>query len=74
MDDYKNYIDDCIKELIERATESKKAVKENKDDFKLGYNMAYYEVVSYLIAQAEAFNIRNSLSKEIQNVSPESLL
>jgi hypothetical protein len=63
------YLDDTLKELIQRATEMKK-----KDDFNQGRLFGYYESISLLLSQAEAFQIMESLDKEIQEFIPEQLL
>ncbi len=67
--DYINYLNDSIKQLIESA----KKIDVQKD-FENGILMGYYLSISFLLSQANAFQILNQLDKEIQAFIPESLL
>jgi hypothetical protein len=63
------YLNDTIKQLIQIATEIKE-----KDDFNKGKLFGYYESISLLLSQAEAFQIMEQLDKEIQDFTSEQLL
>lgn len=74
MNSFKNYLEDCLQELVERATQSNLAASKTKEDFEQGRSMAYYEVISYLIEQAEVFDIKKELSDKIRSFNPDRLL
>ena len=67
-DKYKFFLQDICVHLQEKALNSLEI--ENPDHFKLGYNMAMYEVISLIQQQAEVFGISN---KEIalNSLDPE---
>ena len=54
-----NYLFDVIPELVERASAARAEARQKPtaDEFAAGRALAYYEVVSYLLAQLEAFGI-----------------
>ncbi len=54
MNKYKNYIADTIFLINEKIEKLK---KEKKDDYLLGQVMAYYDVITTLVNQANAFDI-----------------
>lgn len=75
-----NYLQDVLHLLIERAQEAAseaKAAKTSgaKDDqlFQDGRALAYYEVVSTMIGQAEVFGLSASTIPEL-GFDPQSLL
>ncbi len=56
-DVFKNYLKDTLQFIVEDALEAKKKAIESKDDFNDGRRLAYYEVVSTLVNQANSFEI-----------------
>jgi hypothetical protein len=56
-DKYKLYLIDLVSILKEEAYEARKKRGPNSDDFYEGRLMAYYEFVSLLKQQADAFGI-----------------
>ncbi len=67
---FKNYIEDCLYELIIRTAEAQTDVQGESSDFSKGRAMAYNEVISYLISQTELFEIKNELKGNIKNFIP----
>ena len=53
----KNYLFDLGMLVCERALEAKESTRESGSEFDLGRLMAYREIVSLMIHQAEAFEI-----------------
>ena len=70
MEKYKGYVIDCLFELIERAldarktAESSRSKKNESTNFESGRALAYYEVISYLLNQTDAFEIKKDILKE----------
>ena len=54
---YKNYLLDLGLLLKENATEAKQQQSTNKREFDEGYLLAYYEVITLMQQQADAFEI-----------------
>ncbi|WP_158861004.1 hypothetical protein [Lunatibacter salilacus] len=66
-----NYIEDSLNQLIDQALE----LRENGDnEFDKGRLYGYYEIISKLLNQAEAFDISKMLSLKVREFNPESLL
>ncbi len=65
------YLEDTISQLIEEALE----LKENaSDEFERGKLFGYYETISKLLNQAEAFGIIDKIPLKWQDFNPEDLL
>lgn len=62
---YKNYTEDCLDEIIERYKNSLHDLEIN--DFNNGVSFAYSEILSYLLNQADAFNIKTEMKDKIKN-------
>jgi hypothetical protein len=71
MKEYELYTLDNISYLIDEAVE---LAKNADDEFKKGKLFGYYEVISHLLNQAEAFGILERLPIKVQEFEPESLL
>lgn len=54
---YQNYLKDLVEILKERALKDKKRSKEKNGEYEKGRLMAYYEFISLLKQQADAFGI-----------------
>lgn len=67
---YKNYLDDCLLAIIEKNKEARNEAERTKEPFAEGKSFAYYEVLDFLLNQAEIFEIINELKTEIKNHSP----
>jgi hypothetical protein len=65
----RHYLNDTIGQLIEMAKET-----ENNDEFNQGILFGYFHSISFLLNQANAFQILDLLDKEIQDFIPESLI
>jgi hypothetical protein len=66
-----NYLEDIINQLIEEALE----LKENaNDEFEKGKLFGYYETISKLLNQAEAFGISDKVPLKWRDFNPEELL
>ena len=70
METYKNYIEDCLEGLIDRATDANHECENNPTDFNKGISIAYYNVLNFLLGQAEVFEIKNKLKKNIIEYVP----
>lgn len=66
-----NYLKDVINQLIEDALELKKNAN---DEFEKGKLFGYYETISKLLNQAEAFGISDKVPLKWRNFLPEELL
>lgn len=71
METIENYIGDTIIQLLEEAIELKKV---SDNEFNKGKLFGYYEVISRLLNQAEAFGISEKLPKRIHEYNLESLI
>lgn len=70
-DTFKNYVEDCLDILIERAEEANQKAKEkNSTDFDKGRSFGYYETLNFLINQAELFHIKSVLKKKVREYEP----
>ncbi len=67
MDKFKYYIENCVEEILERTIEASTNSQENKTEFQIGYTLAYNEVITFLLNQADIFQIKNDLSNKIQD-------
>lgn len=66
-----NFIEEILTQLIEEAGE----IKANAfDDFEKGKLFGYYESISKILNQTEAFGIFDKLPDNIQKFNPEDLL
>jgi len=66
-----NFLEDLLNQLIDSAT----ALKDNKNgDFEKGQMLAYYEIISKILNQAEAFGIGEKLPAKLRDFNVESLL
>ena len=66
-----HYLEDTINQLIEEAFE----IKENaQDEFERGKLFGYYETISKLLNQAEAFGITDKIPLKWRDFNPENLL
>ena len=65
------YLEDTINQLLEEALALKGKVDSEFDKGKL---VGYYEAISKLLNQAEAFCISDKLSERVRNFNLESLL
>lgn len=66
-----NFIEDILNQLIEDAMKIK---NNTNDDFDKGKLLGYYEIISKILNQAEAFNVFDKLSPKLKNFVPEDLL
>lgn len=66
-----NYIEDSLNQLIDEALDLREIAKTEFDKGKL---FGYYETISKLLNQAEAFDISDRLSETVREFNPESLL
>jgi hypothetical protein len=67
MESFKNYIDYCLNELIEREKEATDNAINGTQDFQNGYSLAYKEVITFLVNQADTFQIKHELSEVIRD-------
>jgi hypothetical protein len=61
-----NYLYDVLPELITRAREARAEARrkgKGQDGFDEGRALAYYEVVSYMVGQLEAFGIDRAVAR-----------
>jgi hypothetical protein len=65
------YLCDTLNQLIDDAFELNHNAK---NEFEKGKLFGYYEIISRLLNQAEAFNISNILSEKVRDFNPETLL
>ncbi len=66
-----HYLEDIINQLIEEALE----LKENpQGEFEKGKLFGYYEIISKLLNQAEAFGISDKIPSKWHDFNPEELL
>jgi len=66
-----NFIEEILTQLIDEANEIKPSVS---DDLRIGKLFGYYECISIILNQAEAFGAIEKLPKSLQEFKPESLL
>lgn len=66
-----NYLADIISQLIEEALELR---KNPISEFEKGQLFGYYEIISKLLNQAEAFGISDKVPLKWRDFSPEELL
>jgi len=66
-----HYLQDTLSQLIDEALALK---KDGTDEFGKGKLFGYYEVISKLLNQAEAFGIANQLPSKLRGFNPEILL
>lgn len=66
-----NYLEDIINQLIQEALELK---KNSNDEFEKGKLFGYYEAISKLLNQAEAFGIGDKVPLKWRDFDPEKLL
>ncbi|MEW6773872.1 MAG: hypothetical protein AB1304_07725 [Bacteroidota bacterium] len=67
---YKNYLEDCLEQLIDRSIEVRERSNETKDPFEQGRYFAYYEILVFLLNQAEVFEIKDELKEKIKTFFP----
>ncbi len=76
-DKYMNYVYDLGVLLKEKAIDAKadkdKALDTDEFDYKLGYLMAFHEVISVLKQQADVFDI-DQVEVGLNDIEPESEL
>tara|TARA_B100000809_G_C14932467_1_gene457385 strand:+ start:120 stop:329 length:210 start_codon:yes stop_codon:yes gene_type:complete len=68
----KNYLEDVLTELIREAQLIKSI--DNKSDFEMGRLTGYYEIISVMLNQIEAFNLTNQISNKITDFNAEELI
>ena len=68
--EYLNYLNDVLKNLIERAL----AIKAGSEEFNKGVQFGYYECISHLLNQAEIFDIKENLDQVLQDFDTQSIL
>lgn len=66
-----NYLDDLLNQLLEEALKLKEYAN---DDFEKGKLFGYYETISKILNQAEAFGISDKLHLRWRDFNPEDLL
>lgn len=66
-----HYLEDIVNQLIEEAFEIKKNAE---DEFERGKLFGYYEIISKLLNQAEAFDIVDKIPSNWRDFNPEELL
>ncbi|MFV0530614.1 MAG: hypothetical protein ACK5MD_04165 [Flavobacteriales bacterium] len=65
------FIEEILTQLIKEAEE----IKANaSDEFQNGKLFGYYESISKIYGQAEAFSVFDKLPKNLQEYNPEGLL
>ena len=69
---YRNYIEDCLEELVERLDEAQ--MNKEGGDFELGRAFAYLEVLSFLVNQAEVFQIKGDFKDKLEKLKKYDLL
>lgn len=67
---YKNYLEDCLETLIQRSIECREKSEKTTDPFDQGKSFAYYEILDFLLNQAEIFEIRDEFKERIKSFSP----
>ena len=67
---YKNYLEDCLEELLQRAEEAKITADNSNVDFDKGRWLGYYEAMTYLLSQTEVFEIKDDLKESIREHNP----
>lgn len=65
------YLSDTLNQLLDEALEIKKNIN---SEFEKGKLVGYYEIISRLLNQAEAFGISDKLTERVRNFNLESLL
>jgi len=66
-----NYLNDVFDQLVEESLELKEKAN---DEFQKGKLFAYYEILTKLLNQAEAFGLANQIDKKWRNFNLEDLL
>lgn len=66
-----NYIEEILTQLIEEALEIKEKAN---DDFEKGKLLGYYNAISKILNQAEAFGISDKLPSRLRDYNAEDLL
>ena len=66
-----NIIEEILTQLIEESLELRASAR---NDFENGILFGYYETISKILNQAEAFNMLEKLPTNLQGFSPENLL
>jgi hypothetical protein len=67
-----NYLNDVFEQLVEESLELKEMADD--DEFQRGKLFAYYEILSKLLNQAEAFGFANQIDKKWRDYPYEDLL
>lgn len=67
---YKYFVEDCLEHLIDRSIEAREKSDSTKEPFDQGVSFAYYEILNYLLFQAEVFEIKEELKEKIKTFSP----
>ncbi|KYG80742.1 hypothetical protein [Roseivirga echinicomitans] len=66
-----NYLEDLINQLVEEAYEIK---ANSNDEFEKGKLFGYYQAISLILNQAEAFGLIDRLPLKWRDFKPEVLL
>ncbi len=66
-----NFLADVLNQLIDDASELKLNAE---TEFQAGMLTAYYQVISKLLNQAEAFGMMEGLPEDLRDYEPEALL
>ena len=66
-----DYFEDFINQVIEKAVVIKNSSNSEFDNGKL---FGYYEIISLMLNQAEAFGVKGKIPSKWQNYNPEELL
>lgn len=67
---YKNYLEDCLEVLLERAKEASDEAHNTNTDFDKGRALGYYETLTYLLNQLEFFQIKVEMIGSIKEHLP----
>lgn len=67
---YNNYLEDCLEHLIDQSIEAREKSDSTKKPFDQGFSFAYYEILNFLLNQAEVFEIKDELKEKIKSFSP----
>lgn len=65
------YLEDTLNQLIDKAIEIREGPN---SEFNRGILFGYYETISKLLNQAEAFGISHQLPEKVRDFNPEDLL
>ena len=66
-----DYLTDVLNQLIDDASRLK---QDAKSDLEIGILTGYYQVISKLLNQAEAFGLADDLPDHLSGYNPEDLL